>query len=110
MYRPAIISARTLSHTAVGEYSATLLTDVKPAGSIGYGFVMEFCDPAGNPCYYVAAEENELHAQLGGGSHFLCSYLGGTHYNHGSSDEWTDQEKFTQKALEMFREKFGTGS
>lgn len=107
MYRPAIISSRIVTEFPLGESSATLLTDVEPAGSIRYGYVMEFCDPQGQPCFYVAAEENEMNSALGGGSHFLCSYLGGTHRNHGSSDEWIDAEKFTQRAIEMFHKEFG---
>jgi hypothetical protein len=106
MYRPAILSAKTVSVVPVGEYSAELLTDVESAGLIRYGYVMKFCDPVGHPCFYVAAEENEMCQELGGGSHFLCSYLGGTHRNHGSSNEWTDIDRFTQQALKMFRQEF----
>lgn len=106
MYRPAIQSARTLSVLPVGKYSATLLTDVESPGLIRYGLVMEFCDPVGHPCFYIAAEENELHESLGGGRYFLCSYLKGKHRNHGSSDEWTDPDHFMQQALEMFRQEF----
>lgn len=107
MYRPAILSARTITTFPVGESTATLLGDVEPAGLIRYGYVMEFCDPQGVPCFYVAAEENAMNSVLGGGSHFLCSYIGGTHRNHGCSDEWTDVEKFTQRAVEMYHQEFG---
>jgi len=106
MYRPAIQSAQALSVTALGNYQATLLTDVVSAGSIRYGYVMEFRDPQGLPCFYIAAEENELARELGGGSHFLCSYLGGTHRNHGSSNEWTDRKRFVHEAFAMFRKEF----
>ncbi len=106
MYRPAILSARAVATFPLEDYEATLFTDVVPAGLLRYGYVMEFLDPNGRPCFYVAAEENELNAEMGGGSHFLCSYLGGTHRNHVCSDEWTDEKKFTQKALELFHREF----
>jgi hypothetical protein len=106
MYRPAIQSAHTVSVLPVGNYSAALLTGIESPGLIQYGYVMEFRNPQGIPCFYVAAEANELAEQLGGGSHFLCSYLGGMHRNHGSSNEWTDRERFTQEALKLFRREF----
>ena len=107
MYRPAILSARTISQSPVGDGTATLLTDVEPAGLIRYGFVMEFCDQLGVPCFYVAAEVNDMSSMLGTGSHFLCSYLGGKHRNHGSSDDWIDAEKFADRAIELFHREFG---
>ena len=111
MYRPSILAAETLSVVPLGEYTATLLTDVESAGLIRYGYVMEFRDQQGHPCFYVAAEENEL-AEMGG-SHFLCSYLGGTHRNHGCSNDWTDRRRFVREAFALFRQEFpqaGTGS
>ena len=107
MYRPAIRSARTVAQFPVGDATAALLTDVESPGLIRYGYVLEFRDSQGTPCFYVAAEENEMNSVLGGGSHFLCSYLGGKHRNHGSSDEWIDSEKFTRRAMELFHQEFG---
>ena len=96
MYRPAILSARTMSQCPVGDCTATRLTDVEPAGLIHYGYVMEFCDQQDVPCFSVAAEENELNSSLKSGSHFLCSCHGGEHRNHGSSHEWTNSDRFTE--------------
>ena len=68
---------------------------------------MEFRSPDGIPFFYVAAEENDLATVLGGGSHYLCSYLGGEHWNHGASDDWADAKKFTDRALELYDKEFG---
>lgn len=107
MYRPAIASAKTVVHMSLGRYSATLLDEVESAGLIQYGYVMEFTDESGQPCFFVAAEVNDTQNVLGGGSHFLCSYLGGEHFNHGDSDDWTDVEKFTSRAVQLFLKEFG---
>jgi hypothetical protein len=50
---------------------------------------------------------NMLNDSIGGGSHFLCTFDEKGHTNYGSSDVWTDFDKFTVKALQVVAEKYG---
>jgi hypothetical protein len=107
MYRPAIVSARRMSVFQVGDGTATLLTDVEPAGWIRYGYVMEFRDQYGVPYFYVAAEEELNPPGLESGTQFLCTYRDGTHRNHGSAANLIDAYTFCRQAIRMCDREFG---
>jgi len=96
-----------MTETPCRDGSMVLLTDVEFAGTIHYAYVMEFRGQDGIMLFYVTAEENDLATVIGGGSHYLCSYLGGKHRNHGASNDWADVMKFADRAHELYHEEFG---
>lgn len=102
----AISSSRELARVPLGPYVGILLDDVESPGFIQYGHVLEVIDPrAGERVFAVAAERNQLAGTgLGGGSHFICGYDGGSHLNYGSSDDYADRDKFLARAVELVRE------
>jgi hypothetical protein len=106
----AIGKTKVLSRFEMGPYTCVLHGDVESIGLIEFGHVLEVLDPAtGRRVYAVASERNQLASSLGGSSHFLCAYDGGTHLNYGSSNDWADREKFLSRARELVREKLGVG-
>jgi len=56
----------------------------------------------------IAAEVNNLRSPGDdSGSHYLGSYPGSGHINHGCSNEWGDLSRFDQKARELTSEALG---
>jgi hypothetical protein len=130
MYAPRVESARTRKRYDLGEYEATLLDQVRSAGSVEYEFIMPvFRKGEDQPFLLVAAEKNdpagadELLKELGidaadlapasdaaEGSHFLCLFDGEGHANLGSSNDWGDADKFEAEALRIVAEKLGEGA
>jgi hypothetical protein len=100
----------TRRHTQrVGPYQCTLLTDIQSSG-VQYRYILEVVKEGEDaPCFFVASEVNAL-AGPGGGSHFLGSFVEKGHVNHGTSNDWADEEKFLAKALSMVAERYGVGA
>ncbi len=97
-----------LERFPMGAYTCVLHGDVESVGLIEYGHVLDVIDPAsGKRVFAVAAERNQMARILGGGSHFLCGYDGGTHLNYGSSDDWAGREKFLERAKKLVCDKLG---
>jgi len=103
MYAPAIIDAKEVERFKLGPYDARLLTDIKAQGFVRYLYVLVIIKD-GEPCYFVSSEVNEMAAELGGGSHFLCSFEGDRHSNYGCDDKWADLATFKEKAVEMAKD------
>ena len=107
-YAPVIKSAKPRQKFQLGKYSAVLLGDIEPAGSVEYKFILAVFDEEQQPCFFVASEVNSMARMLGGGSHFLGAFDGNGHANYGDSDDWADEARFAAEALRIVREKFGS--
>lgn len=108
-YFPVVHDARVVRRYDGGNYNVVLLTDVKTEGFIHCSHLLvAFLKGESEPSYVIAAELNNLSFQgTGFGSHFLCSYTGREHINHGCSDEWADLERFDRKSRELMSEALG---
>lgn len=100
MYAPAIVSAKEAERLKIGPYDLRLLTEIKAQGVVQYLYVLAVLKD-GEPCYFVSSEVNEMSSELGGGSHFLCAFVGNTHQNFGCDDKWADLDTFKRRAIEM---------
>jgi hypothetical protein len=102
---PAIQGGRPGRRFCFGDYSAIVLTDVEFQGTIEYLYVMPvFKMPENRFCLCVTSETNRLYGQGEQRSHFLGLFDGQRHRNYGASDDWSDIEKFTVRALELARD------
>ena len=107
MYLPMITNARPVSRYLIGPYLAVVLTDCESDGMIEYQHVVivYHIDPEAEqdespmPVMAVAAERST--ALQDENSFFLGVFPGDGHLNMGSSTDWGDLGKFTNKALEI---------
>jgi hypothetical protein len=107
MYLPTIINAKPVSRYLIGNYLAVVLTDCESEGLISYQYaVIVYQMPADAakgeqpvPMMAVAAEQSD--ALQDKNSFFLGVFPGDGHMNMGSSPDWGDLTKFTNKALEV---------
>jgi hypothetical protein len=105
-YFPVIESAEPRRRFPLGKYTAVLLDNIKSAGGVQYRYILVvFNDESEKPCFFVASEVNTMVEAFGGGSHFLGVFPGNGHENHGDSDDWADLKKFTERALEIVKER-----
>jgi hypothetical protein len=104
-YGPLVKSANFVAEFNLNEeYQANLFNDITAEGRTQYEFIFAvFKRTSRQYCFYVTSEVNKMAKRRGNesGSHFLCSFLGDAHLNHGDSDAWTDQNMFTQRAIEL---------
>ena len=99
MYGPNIESADLIEEIEGQNYKTRLFGNVKSPGMIEYLYVMAVYRVEENtPCTFITCEKNAMASALGGGSHFLCAFANESHLNFGSSDEWTDLNKFRDRA------------
>jgi hypothetical protein len=108
-YTPAIKSANPKWKLQVGRHTAVMFDNIESTGSIQYKYMIGVYDENRQAVFYVTSEVNRVAKRHGGGSHFLCIFNGGSHLNKGGSDDWADEEKFTEKAMEIIMEKFAAG-
>ena len=107
-YAPAVESANRLASTPLGpDHTMAMFDQIKAAGRIQYAFLVGvFENKTKQPVYFVSCELNTM-PELGGGSHFLCTFDGDGHGNCGASDDWGDSEKFFKRAKQMVQQRFG---
>lgn len=100
---PIIGDATCVRTHDLGSHIVGLLTDIENIGLVEYLFVMPVVRKSDKSTTMVVTSEANRMASLGGGSHFLCAFLGGEHVNYGCSDAWADIERFEAAALEKIR-------
>jgi hypothetical protein len=100
IYFPAIPKARLVKQFSIVIYHAILVTDCESVGGIYYDpviFIREAAEP--EPLLAMASEIADVVPDTG--ERFMCMFYHGMHYNFGSSSDWLDIEKFTDKALNI---------
>lgn len=111
MDMPAFQSAETVQRFRLRDHSVVLYRDIVAAGTVKYLYLMMVFAGAVEAMeaavYCVASEVNTMAEELGGGSHFLGVFEGGSHINYGSSNHWAQEASFTTRALELVTAKFG---
>ena len=105
MYMPSLVNSRVVERYKLGDLVCHVRTDCRSAGGVDYAHVMQVVED-GELRFAVAAEVNATAESFGGGSHFLGVFHHEGHQNLGSSDEWADLARFTEKALEIVAEQY----
>lgn len=93
----------------LGPYWAVLVGDISRNTNVEYLYTLVLLarsgaraaaepDLRGGARLIVTSEVNSLGPGLGG-SHFFCAWSTDGHHNMGSSDEWADIDRFTERAL-----------
>ncbi len=109
-YAPPLEDAKTIGdYVIAGRYRA-ILRRHPPVGEqtqrIKYLYSLEAVTLFdGDAVLCVAAEINET--APGAGSHFLGVFIDDGHENHGASDDWGDQRRFADAALEIVCDRLG---
>jgi hypothetical protein len=102
---PVVESSNPKQKLQVGNLNVILFDSIISRGPVKYLYMMVAYDDAQQPCFYVTSEVNPMAKRFGGGSHFLGVFDGSGHINHGDSDDWADEGKFTARALQIINEK-----
>jgi hypothetical protein len=102
MYLPTITNGKPARSYLLGPYTAILFTDCESKGFIDYLFILYiFREGDRRPFFAVASEMNRVTARMGLRGRFLGVFPGQGHHNLGLSQDWTDIDKFTRKALQV---------
>ncbi len=104
-YFPNIQAARLIKRYDTGTHEVVLLTDIKSDSIVQYSHMLvATLKNEEDACYVIAAEVN-ICASPGDGSHFLGSFPGIGHINHGCSDDWADLSCFERDAQQLMSNK-----
>jgi hypothetical protein len=110
-YTPVILSSETRREFAIGDYRAALLDNIQSVGGVEYAYILAVRDRSGEPRLFVASEINAMSGLMaevtGGGSHVLGVFPGEGHENLGSSDDWADIDRFTERAVAIAKDRLG---
>jgi hypothetical protein len=111
--RARIVKAYRFESPRLGSHCAVLLTDCTSPSPVRYAHVMVVNRGIfvfGQQCFAVASEINKNASPDGERSHFLGVFPGlldgAMHENLGASNEWSDLDKFEQRALALIAERF----
>lgn len=124
MFAPLIQSARPRRRYKYDRFDIAFLEEIVTLGLTEYEFIFAvFEEGATTPFLFVTSERKIASGDdtdwedLGlseddfpleeGGSHFLCIFDTGAHYNYGDSNDWADANKFEAAALEILADRLG---
>lgn len=97
-----MLAARLVKRYDIDTYEVILLTDIESGGIAQYSHLLVATLKGEEEACYVVSAEVDL---LDGCTHYLGSFPGTGHINHGSSDDWAELSCFKEKAKELMSEK-----
>jgi hypothetical protein len=99
---PQIKAAKVKRAYQIGSYFAFLYSNIESIGTKQYPYILAIVKTGENgPCLLISSEVTILPDYP-----FLCTFTYTGHYNMGASNDWTDLELFTAKALSIAVEHF----
>ncbi len=103
MKYPDIISSRTKKEFKFAKYSISLLDHIESSGSSQYRYILAvFKDDADTPCFCITSEKKTTT-----GIPFLGVFDGDKPFWYMDTlDEYADEQKFTEEAFRIIRERF----
>ena len=99
-YFPPLAGASSRRNYSFGGYQLVFYDDIPSVGrAINYNFVLAVFGPGeSEPLFCIASECSE---SIPAGHAVLGTFDGTGHSNHGIATEWTDPDRFCEKALEL---------
>jgi hypothetical protein len=110
MYAPTILLTTQYQSYDFAQHIGVLHTDIIAREKIRYRYIFELrLKETKSALLYVTSEQNAMYGVFGSdltsdGSHFLCMFRGGLHYNFGDSNDWADIDKFEARAIAIIAE------
>jgi hypothetical protein len=105
-YFPPLAGATPKSTYSLGAYQAILYGDIPPSGRVirNHFVLAVFPEGGSEPIFCVAAESSDAIPE---GYAVLGTFKGTGHANLGMSTDWTNQDVFATKALEIVKAHLG---